>query len=413
MGEIDTITEREEMVRFLDGYSGQRKDELDERKAKRPLVKSYLLEHTRDCEGSRKTSLPEVFAHRALRLESLEDGNLWRIYDERQGDYFGFVEAFSDRYLAVYTIKEVEESDRWVRALVLQTPELDHFWISGLTFNQLWRTVVKLNHPSRYARIVFLHNSIYEIDDADTETDEQTDGTEDTDSPVLVERRAAKFSLVDRISVVNEKLHRLQKIYSPLYAISQLRFPSATGRGGHDFYDNGKVTNRSDSFRDHRSHLLYVQRIYERLTDATEERAWFSVRTEIQAPGEFQRLVGAPVVIQFPEGLGESTFEQWVTSTFDRPSNRFRLWGNPVRMGPGKYHVYGVDRHLWQPIFLEITRHHLVAIVPQGTCGNTIHRLVTNVQRFLDPAAKAFIGDKPYQDMVKESMVGVSYDPGK
>lgn len=82
-------------------------------------------------------------------------------------------------------------------------------------------------------------------------------------------------------------------------------------------------------------------------------------------------------------------------------------------MGPGKYHVYGMDRHLWQPIFLEMTRHQLVAVVPRGTCGNTIHRLVTNIQRFLDPAAKAFVGDKPYQDMVKESSAGVSYDPGK
>jgi hypothetical protein len=82
-----------------------------------------------------------------------------------------------------------------------------------------------------------------------------------------------------------------------------------------------------------------------------------------------------------------------VTSHFSRARNSCRCGGNPIRLGINRRmstawtdifgsHVSGID-----------PRHHL-AIVPRGTCGNTIHRLVTNIQRFLDPSAKAFIGNK-------------------
>ena len=114
-------------------------------------------------------------------------------------------------------------------------------------------------------------------------------------------------------------------------------------------------------------------------------------------PGQFQKLIGAPVSIIFNESLSKETFDYWIKSTFGRVNNRFRLWGNPIILGPKKVHVYGVDKHLWKPIFLELTDKHLIAIVPKGTCGNTIHRLICNIQRYIDPAAKAYIGDMEYK----------------
>jgi len=42
--DISHIRSRREMIRFLDGYSLERKEELDERKVKRPLVKTHLIE---------------------------------------------------------------------------------------------------------------------------------------------------------------------------------------------------------------------------------------------------------------------------------------------------------------------------------------------------------------------------------
>lgn len=416
--EISSINSREQMIRFLDGYAADRLEELDERKTRSPLVKSYMLEHA-DHIAHLKTAVDIMNLRRTVSFQI--DDNLFKIKEiDKKELFMGFLEILTPRYFVFYSIHESQLIDRWIKKLVCDSPELDHVWLSGLTFNVLWNKIVQLNRPHRYARIMFQHDSIYQIDnemepgdDATEEDDENSSiGMDDGEDTLdIVERRASKFTLVDKISVVHEKLKRLQEIYFPLYAISQLRFPSPVGRGGHDFYDYGKVTNRSGNFRDHRSHIIYIQRIYDTLMKMTEEKIWFSVEKEtIQTAGIFQKLIGSPLSIRFKEPLNKETFDYWIESTFNRTRNRFRLWGNPIRLGPRKIHVYGVDRHLWQPIFMEITDRFLTAIIPRGTCGNTVHRLVTNIQRFIDPAADVYIGDIKYNDMVGESSGGIKFE---
>jgi hypothetical protein len=170
----------------------------------------------------------------------------------------------------------------------------------------------------------------------------------------------------------------------------------------HDFYYNGKVTNRSDSFADHRSHLLYVLAIYREATEAAEEVAWYSQESVgVAAGGHHVSLRGAPVVMRFSQELAQDVFDRWIAAMFGHGRSRFRLWGVPIRLGPGTVHVYGADQHLWQPVFLEITRRHLLAVLPRGTCGNTIHRLVTNIQHFIDPAVMAWVGEQPYDGFIQ------------
>jgi len=412
--EIKSITSREKMIRYFDGYSEERMEELDERKVKRPLVKSYMLEHVGNTGNQKRVT--EVLSSLGINSQEIGD-NLYCILDTKEnGEYMGFLEVLTSRYFVFYTIHKSEDADKWIKNLVINSPELDHVWLSGLTFNVLWQRVAQLSKPHRYVSILFIHESIYQIDSENYESEDEEErdislSLDEEDVIEVVERRASKFKLVDKISVVQDKLNRLQDLYSPLYAISQLRFPSPVGRGGHDFYDNGKVTNRSGNFRDHRSHILYVQRIYDELMKKTEEKAWYSMDKEsVTIPGQFQKLIGSPVRIEFKETLSKETFDYWISSTFGRINNRFRLWGNPISLGPKKVHVYGVDKHLWKPIFLEITDKHLTAIVPKGTCGNTIHRLICNIQKYIDPAAKAYIGDEEYSVMVDESSKVVKYE---
>jgi len=416
--EIKSIDSREKMIRYFDGYAAERMEELGKKTTKRPLVKSYMLEHVGDSQKQKDISM--VLGMSGIITEKIDE-NLYRVLDTNNGNgYMGFVEVFTPRYFVFYTSQPSDIADSWVKNLVFNSPDLDHIWLSGLTFNVLWKRVIQLSKPYRYVSLLFVHESIYEIDSKanepehnENEYNEDQSALIDRDVAEIIERRAAKFKLVDKISVVQEKLDKLQELYLPLYAISQLRFPSPIGRGGHDFYDNGKVTNRSGDFRDHRSHILYVQRIYDELMKRTEERAWYSLDKEkVSVPGKFQKLIGAPVTIDFGEPLSKETFDYWIKSTFGRINNKFRLWGNPIVLGPTKVHVYGVDKHLWKPIFLELTNRHLIAIVPKGTCGNTIHRLICNIQKYIDPSAKAYIGDKEYKSLVDESSKEIKYGTG-
>ena len=404
---------RHDMVRHFDGYAGDRMEELDERKLKRPLVKTFLVELLNGAQSSDDPGLVSTLRRRGTVLRQIEEG-LFHVTNDA-GTEVGILERLRPRVFAIYSTLKSEVLKSWVGQLVRRSPELDHVWLSGLTFNVLWGLMLRLSRPQRFTRLVFTHESIFDIDaqasdEGESEDDEATPA-EDEDAAQVVERRDTRVTLVDRVSEIQARLRRLQELYSPFYAISQLRFPSPVGRGGHDFYDSGQVTNRSESFRDHRSHVLFVVRIYERLLQITEQRAWYSITEPVSSPGEFRRIVGAPVFVRFQEPLRQDVFDQWVSATFERKRNRFRLWGHPIRLGPTKVHVYGVDRHLWQPLFLELTAKGCTVIIPNRTCGNTVHRLVTNIQRYLDPGAKAFIGDKTYESVVEESARGIPYEP--
>jgi len=414
--ELKQLRDRHQVIRFFDGYASERMDELYVEKLKRPLVKSQLLEVLGGNHTLRRHTLQEIFGRHGVELKPLDD-TMFLVSDKYDGD-IGFMEVLRPRIISIYSPLRSDALNRWVRRIVMGSPELDYVWLSGLTFEVLWELVAQLSRPERFTRLVFTHDSIFEIDNPEPESEDEEETQEraeagDDDSIEIIERRATSFRLVDRVGVIQEKLKDMQGIYSPLYAISQMRFPSPVGRGGHDFYDNGRVTNRSESFRDHRSHLLFVVRIYEQLLRATEQRAWYSIQDSVGVPGQFRKIVGAPITIRFREVLPAHMFDHWIKATFERKRNKFRLWGHPLRLGPTKVHVYGVDRHLWQPIFLELTATGCTAIIPNGTCGNTVHRLITNIQRYLDPGATAYVGDKLYTQMVKESASTIRYEPNK
>jgi hypothetical protein len=414
--ELKQLRDRHQVIRFFDGYASERMDELYVEKLKRPLVKSQLLEVLGGNHTQQRHTLQEIFGRHGVELKPLDD-TMFLVSDKHDGD-IGFMEVLRPRIISIYSPLRSDALNRWVRRIVMGSPELDYVWLSGLTFEVLWELVAQLSRPERFTRLVFTHDSIFEIDNPEPVSEDEEETQEraeagDDDRIEIIERRATSFRLVDRVGVIQEKLMKMQEIYSPLYAINQMRFPSPVGRGGHDFYDNGRVTNRSESFRDHRSHLLFVVRIYEQLLRATEERAWYTIQDSVGVPGQFRKIVGAPITIRFREELAPHVFDHWIKATFERKRNKFRLWGHPLRLGPTKVHVYGVDRHLWQPIFLELTATGCTAIIPNGTCGNTVHRLITNIQRYLDPGATAYVGEKLYTQMVKELANTIRYEPDK
>jgi hypothetical protein len=359
-------------------------------------------------------TLESIFDRADCTLTPL-DQTLFRVFDRRDKRTRGFVEKLVDRYPVFYTCESSKNMDPWVNHLVRSSSWLDHLWLSGRAFEQLMRIVLKYSPGNRYGRIVFQHESFFELGEVQEPGNGNTQEEEESQEPLfpggdifpteepdtfVSERRSTRFTVLERLEVLKDILPNMQKIYHPLHAIAQVRFP-ARGRGGHDFYYFGKVTNRSDSFTDHRQHIQFVLRIYKKATEDTETAMWQAkkVRPSKKASGEVE-ISGAPVLLKFGQQLSHDTFDRFVRLTFGRKDNRFRLWGNPIRLGPCKVHIYGLDRHLWQPIFLELTDSHIVAIVPEGTCGNSIHRLVTNVQQFLDPAVEVWVGEHPYTELI-------------
>jgi hypothetical protein len=410
--------DRFEVYRFFNGLSAEAREGLDQRRARVPLVKTFLLEHVAYRGNVQPKQAERIFRELGADVRKIEDcfmGLSFPVQDESGQTSqvtTGFVEQYDERFFAYYTCELSAEAKERVGKWVLE-PDLDHSWFSSPLLQALWDLDVSKRGDDRYAKLGFCHESKFDIpedfasldetsEEEAEETSEDEETTEDEESSsedrLKPERYNARFQMADRIREIKGALSKLQDNYAPLHVIDMLRLPSHTGHGGHDLYQNGQITNRTDSFEDHRNTVRYLYRIYKSILERTEESAWHGT----SEPHALRfGTKGTPLIVNFPAPLSEPTFNRWVEKAF-RKKGPFKLWGNPMRLGPTKVHVYGADRHLWQPINLEMTSRGIVAILPKGTCGNTFHRLVTNIQRYVCPDIRAWIGSEPFKDMVRQ-----------
>lgn len=398
------FTTKEQAFDFLDDYARQRKEEIDRRQLgkEQGLIKSYLIETLPDKDHT--LNIPTILHGNGWWLDPIADGALYQVHD-REGS-LGFLEPLSPRHLALHSTNETRRADKAVRDIVFSTALLDFAWLAGSYFQTIWQYLVLPPMPDRFVTFKFEHLARFEDGAWDgQEQDEETD--EEWDMYEVAERRASTMSITERSSRVERFLSDLQQAHPPFKAIKMLRIPAAEARGGYDFWSWGKVTYRAPTFRDGRSQLLSITRLYEKTTQTIEQRLWLQAeKTTLREGISGVTLSGAPVTFVFDPPLSPVTFKNLVATTFERGQGPLRLWGNPIFLGECKVHIYGIDLHLWKRIYLEITPRRMTVILPQGTCGNTVHRLVTNIQRYLDPTVDVFIGDMRYNELVERVFLG-------
>jgi hypothetical protein len=388
---------------FLEGYSVDAGPAGVTSRSSRKPVKTYMLETV--AHGRELPDLETIVPAR-VKLERVDD-TLYRVSDQvHDGRVIGLIEEIDGRHPVFYTTMPADDSDRWVRNTVDTNPWLDRLWLSSTILYELWRYVQRTVPSHRYVRLGFEHEAWYEAaastaPEVDTGDDAGGDISDDDDADVVqVERRRSRVQLTERLGVLEDRLPALTQLYDPLHSLVQLQMPSG-GRGGHLLHFDGKATNRSDSFLEHRSTVAFVLGLYRRTTEAAEDRLWVETT---DAGGDGFRIEGAPVVVQFRQALATPTFNRFVDLGLRRRTSRFRIGGFVQRRGPTKVQLAAIDRHLWQPFLMEATNQQLMAVLPHGTCGNTIHRLVTNVQRFLDPDVEVWLGSERYSAVVTESL---------
>ena len=396
---LPRLQSRREYFDYLDGWPVGAADAPRSHRMTRAVTKAFLLETSRTNDlRDAKGALSEGSQ---VRLEEVDE-TLFRMCWPGETEDWALLEVKNERYPVIYTEVMSDTANKRIDELVTRSPLLDRVWLSASMFQKLWGLVERTFPRHRFSRIVFEHESVYQRFEEDPvqqneEDDRLDDDAVDDERPHQVERRRARVQITERIGKMQDAVLPWEEQYDPLASIVQLRIP-APNRGGHDIYYDGRFTNRSDSTTAFRQTVHDVMDHYDSSTNQVENAAW-----PVMARGQTGSRIGAPLLIQFSEPLDSASFDRWI-ATLRRKTNRFRLWGTPLTRGPGKVHLYAVDNHLWQPIDLEITRNHLYALLPAGTCGNTVHRLVTNVQRFVQPKVSAFIGEHRYEEFLDKTV---------
>ena len=125
-----------------------------------------------------------------------------------------------------------------------------------------------------------------------------------------------------------------------------------------------------------------VQR-YRRLVEATEA---VGVSFESLGDNGGGRMSGGVIELQFSQALPDlSRFVDDLLGSREP----FRLWGVVDFVTDNQADVEAVDLHVGQRIRLEVTREFVRIFLRAGGCGNTVARLVSNIQHHVDGGVRA------------------------
>ncbi len=390
---------REEVYDFLDDYaqSNGRSDEEDTFGG--GLITSYLLEYHSHGESE---ALKGVLNSEDWSLGDV-DGTIYTISDRDKP--LGFAEVVSPRYLLVHSARPTQEADASVMRRVRDSVDLDYAWLPGSYLERLWLDWILPANPDRVSHLKFDHIARFDLrtDLWEGPTDGENDASDEHRRYV-----SSVSEIRDRGTQLARVLPGLQAVHPPFRAIQMVRVPSHQARGAFDLWGWGKMTYRSPDFRRGRGYMEAFAEFYGRVVAAIEERLWFSVEGESDLASEIR---GAPLTLAFDPPLEPDVFEALIDTTFVRGVGPLRLWGNPIRVGERRVHVYGIDKHLWQRVHLELTPSGVTVVLPLGTCGNTVNRLIANVQRYVHPGVRAWVGDESYSELVSDCLRGPAPTP--
>jgi hypothetical protein len=169
-------------------------------------------------------------------------------------------------------------------------------------------------------------------------------------------------------------------VYRPAVAFDRVGFRADSPELGvaNEAVDRlGHFAAAGNSFELHQEVVRGVVRRYSRLVRLIEERA---LRFEALEAGGFLPS-GTPILLRLSRQVPDmGVFLDGLFSAREP----FRLWGAPVE-GPGDtWTVDAVDLHVGQRISFDVGDDWLRVYLPAGACGNTVVRLVANLQHRFD-----------------------------
>lgn len=397
-----TYKSRMQFYDFLDDYTQHRKAELNQRRLQpgSGLLKTYVIETS---HGNQSPDIPTILENIGWENEEFDQG-LYEVsgFSDSMNAY---VDILTDRFLLIYSVEKSPISDAQVKRAVRNSKDLDHAWFTSPILSTIWQEFISPDRLHRYALLRaeteprFEDLSLDSVDDYEQDDDDESEEN-------LQESATSRIEIKYRLSFLREHFGSNGKHAELIRNLIRIRVPGNKS-GRYDFYSWGKSTDRGDDFRSYKVFLEGILKLYQSIIVEIEKTASLSFESPESHPIEEHNhllLQGSPVTFVFSKPLSESVFSKFVESTIEKGSGPFRLWGNPIRLGESKVHVYGLDLHLWQPLHLDLSPSRFIVILPKGTCGNTVHRLMVNIGRFLDPDVTTYIGLKEYHQVVQQAL---------
>jgi len=151
------------------------------------------------------------------------------------------------------------------------------------------------------------------------------------------------------------------------------------GKRGFGKYVREQITNtgcfsteQGETIRDHLDAVAEYKDTYSGVVSRVED-GMLGVRDDHGS----KALKGSPFSITFQKKVPD--LERFIDGVFSSRAP-FRLWGTRLEISEGYYSVLAVDLHEGSSINFEIADDMMRVYLHEGSCGNTLLRLFTNLQ---------------------------------
>ena len=323
------------------------------RKGRGPL-KTYLIEaHTPKGEGldhrTARDLLVDLLKPTGVDVAHTEDGTLFQASSNEVGFFF---DVLDPRFWVVHTMSNVDVASDILGTLVDQHANLDWAW-----------------PPSEMMRAIQIsgRSTGFAID-----YDETRFATLDEESAVDDPDVVVKFR--HRGTGAESWISKFQELAPDAMAFSMVRFAKADWNTGSSIVNEldelGRIKATGNSINLHLQSVALLLDRYRTYINQIEDIARIRVRGNA--------LDGYPVVFHFPKPVAQ--FEAFVAELLSS-KEPLRIWGIPEWIRKDLVYVEGVDLHSSSRMRLDLTPSMMRVYLSANACGNTIARLVRNLQR--------------------------------
>lgn len=324
-------------------------------KVKSRLVEAHPAERSEDgCAAL----LAELAKKGAMQLDHEAD-DLWIL---RGDDGAFFVDTLNPRFWQLHTTVNAEAFEKFFRTLILRDTQLDGAWFSRSLLDQLEGERI-------WVKSSFASDDLLPVE-----------GTRTRRWRVQIEGEAPQELLEylarDERYVRNNALSGVGSIVGDDGGGDMVRVV-ANHRGGFVFHGSSFEVAAGVVWRAMRRYAKHVEDIEQRFqlrADTVEDKGL--------------HIDGDVALIEFPDPVPD--MDVFLAGLFSS-REPFRLWGVPREVSATQWQTEAVDLHVGHALRLEITEGWVRILLDEHTCGNTVARLVTNLQHHLDARADVAI----------------------
>lgn len=329
-------------------------------KGRGPLKTYFLEAHAPNSESLDHKSAFDTLSNVArvvdLNVERTDDRNLFQVSRGKLGFFFDLLDP---RFWVVHTMSNVQESEPALEKLVDLFPNLDYAWPpSGLM-----RDIQKTGRPAGFA---------IEFDETKLFPGSEKDLIEEPNGDVKLRfggKRAEKW------------LVELERFAPDVLAYSMVKFSRQEDDGRSyiitELNDRGRLKAAGNSIS---LHLGVVALFLDRYRSLIAEIEAFG-RICSHQRGEGGMLSGNPIVLDFPQPLRD--FRAFVRELVSC-REPLKIWGVVEEVRSNLVKIEAVDLHTGSRLRLDVTPDYMRIYLGPTACGNTIARILRNVQAYID-----------------------------